>query len=583
MKKCDSCGRILKEEEGKGSFCKNCVEENGNLRSYDEVSDSLAKYLRDTQGLDEKASINAAKAIVSSQPVWEKKQGVYFEGDMKRKKNLVITLIVVIALILTGVGIEIFVLDKPEEEVTESKLFDDKEKNYVITHEIDGHKTYELDLPGYQTNPTVIVPTKEELKSKYDAFIFASEEDTNKNGDEVYDLCRYKIAKDGSKEYGILLDTEKLVSDTIEKNGIFVFLKTVKFDESVRSINGLFNNKKNNSDSLPFKWEPISKPYHPQFSILEEHMDEKSYFQVNEKYIIWCEFDSKTSSQSLYLRNFDTLRTIEISRTVAPYTRPLLLSNYVVWEDNRNIEEKNCSIFGYNISNSSENILFHSNESIGLYSSKNENYFIFTTYNKKDDSLSAMDYTLNVYDLKKMKVEHIIHDDFWFGSSYLNSYTYSFPAFFISDDLENPIITWGIRKDFSEESEDINSSDKDYGIAYFRIGVDKKPNYIKTEDDEFYNVYPIGNTKDYVLVNGINKLWIVKISESGLEHKIKELVEWNDHIFFPNISKIDGDFIFWLSPKIENVLSNEDDGILKSSVTGSNICWARLSEIFPEE
>ncbi|MEZ4812874.1 MAG: hypothetical protein R2883_05225 [Caldisericia bacterium] len=53
-------GRIIKDEKLE-NYCSNCVNSDGSLKSFDEVWGNLAKYLRETQGLDERASINAAK------------------------------------------------------------------------------------------------------------------------------------------------------------------------------------------------------------------------------------------------------------------------------------------------------------------------------------------------------------------------------------------------------------------------------------------------------------------------------------------------------------------------------------------
>ncbi len=451
MNKCRSCGRMLKADEQGKDFCKHCVDENGSLKSYEQVSENLAKYLRETQGLDERASANAAKAIVSSQPVWEKKQGVYFEGDMKRKRNTIVTLVVVFALILTGVGIGVFVFDKPEEQLAESKLFD--KENPLVINKTVGHNTYMLDLPGYQSNPSVINLANEGSDKKNDAIIFASyvrpqKTDRQIEPEDEYKLLRVKISDEGSKGKGVILKTEKLVSDRYEKNSRFFFLRTKNSEESVYTYDSLFNNQRYGENSAPFKWEPVTKPYHPQYSVLDEHMNEDTYYQVNDEYIMWCEFDKKSSSQSLYLRNFDTLRTIEISKTVAPYTKPLLLANHIVWEDNREISSKSCAIYSYNISSDSEKLLHHSDKNVALLKSKNPSFILFVTYADDIRSYGNPDYTLNIYNLIKSKVEYSFNDEIRIGETGLGNYSRHLPKVCISENPKNPIVTWGIMKKY---------------------------------------------------------------------------------------------------------------------------------------
>ncbi|MEZ4812878.1 MAG: hypothetical protein R2883_05245 [Caldisericia bacterium] len=583
MNKCRSCGRMLKADEQGKDFCKHCVDENGKLKTYDEVASNLASYLMETQGLDERASANAAKAIVSSQPVWEKKQGVYFEGDMKRKRRTIVTLVVVFALILTGVGIGVFVFDKPEEQVAESKLFDDKEKNYVITHEIDGHKTYELDLPGYQSNPMVIHATSEWNNKKADAFIFASEDENN---DGLYDLYRYKIMED--KMYGRFVETDKLTSPKIHKNNENIFINTDgEPKNSVLSIYNVFFAKENCfyiSDDYP-----IAKPYPQNLSIIAEQMLENSNTKINDDYIMWCEYDEKSSSQSIYLRNFDTMRTTLIADTSAPYTKPVLLSNYVIWEDNRNIGSNTCAIYCYNIGERFEKKIHQNEDHVRLIDSKNENFFLYFTYPQDGKHYDA-DYTLNIFDLKKFEIVESFNDNFPIGGVYHggNINQSSFPNIFISDDPKNPIVTWGINKKIESYDPDNPRKkrevlDEREGVAILKLGIDKEP-FIIEKIEEFSLLHPLAVSDEYIVLAEEGEILIAKILENKEQPQLIKLSAFFGFIHYSNIEvKIDKDFIFWDFPKMEKFEGNEYDSGTYHRYVGSNICWARLSEIFPDD
>ena len=225
MKRCISCGRIIKDDmvdkagNGKNEelkYCSECLDENGKLKTYDQVSESLAKYLIRTQGLDEKAAENASKAIASSQPEWNKKQGVYFEKDMRKRKRAIIALVLSLILFVSGTGFGLWYFNREDKVVNH---FEDG-KDHLVTREVDSHTVYELDLPGRQFNPIVVsnsessssrrfnnsVPSWAKFSASsnpYDGFIFSSEKLSGETFRPFgYGLCGYNITKGFGKEFG---------------------------------------------------------------------------------------------------------------------------------------------------------------------------------------------------------------------------------------------------------------------------------------------------------------------------------------------------------------------------------------------
>ncbi len=66
--KCQSCGRTSSQ-----TYCDDCIDGDGNLKSFDEVVDNLTQYFVETQGFDPSVARSAAIGVLSRQPAWEKK------------------------------------------------------------------------------------------------------------------------------------------------------------------------------------------------------------------------------------------------------------------------------------------------------------------------------------------------------------------------------------------------------------------------------------------------------------------------------------------------------------------------------
>ncbi len=132
------------------------------------------------------------------------------------------------------------------------------------------------------------------------------------------------------------------------------------------------------------------------------------------------------------------------------------------------------------------------------------------------------------------------------------------------------------------------------GIAILKVGVDKEP-FIIEKLEEHLNMNPVFVTDEYVIIDNRWEFRIAKIPENYEQPKlvkifepIKEYIDLNFKI------NIDKDFIFWKVLTHRKSEPGEDkvrsiggievvyEGGTYEIQTGSNICWARLSEIFPE-
>lgn len=75
-KLCMSCGMLLgrPEDSPKGDtsqdYCKYCAGEDGTLRPFDEVFDTMTTFLKKIQALNEDAARRAAFAVLSKNPAW---------------------------------------------------------------------------------------------------------------------------------------------------------------------------------------------------------------------------------------------------------------------------------------------------------------------------------------------------------------------------------------------------------------------------------------------------------------------------------------------------------------------------------
>ncbi len=77
---CISCGMPMRstEEFAMGdrtkSYCCYCSRPDGTMRSYDEALAGMSAFLHRTQGIDEGAARDLAKAMMAKLPAWKDRQ-----------------------------------------------------------------------------------------------------------------------------------------------------------------------------------------------------------------------------------------------------------------------------------------------------------------------------------------------------------------------------------------------------------------------------------------------------------------------------------------------------------------------------
>lgn len=85
--KCQSCGRTTSE-----TYCSECLDKEGKLKSFEEVTENLTSYYVETQGFDRDVAKSVAIGVLSHQPAWEAKMERIKKGkDMRMKTFLIVT------------------------------------------------------------------------------------------------------------------------------------------------------------------------------------------------------------------------------------------------------------------------------------------------------------------------------------------------------------------------------------------------------------------------------------------------------------------------------------------------------------
>lgn len=74
---CNSCGMPLESAEDfalgdtSSSYCKYCVDKQGELLPYDTILKNNASYYKESQGLTDQAASKMAEALLLSMPAWK--------------------------------------------------------------------------------------------------------------------------------------------------------------------------------------------------------------------------------------------------------------------------------------------------------------------------------------------------------------------------------------------------------------------------------------------------------------------------------------------------------------------------------
>ena len=76
-KVCISCGMPMNKPEDFAAgdeakdYCVHCARADGSLKSYKEALVGMTNFIVQTQGLDESAAGEAAKAMMAKMPAWQ--------------------------------------------------------------------------------------------------------------------------------------------------------------------------------------------------------------------------------------------------------------------------------------------------------------------------------------------------------------------------------------------------------------------------------------------------------------------------------------------------------------------------------
>ena len=74
---CASCGMPLTMPDIKSraeEFCKSCADDDGDLKSREDVKNGIAQWLKSWQGIDDKEAMKRAEHYMKSMPAWAEKK-----------------------------------------------------------------------------------------------------------------------------------------------------------------------------------------------------------------------------------------------------------------------------------------------------------------------------------------------------------------------------------------------------------------------------------------------------------------------------------------------------------------------------
>ncbi|HOO97713.1 MAG TPA: hypothetical protein PKV16_08910 [Caldisericia bacterium] len=602
MNRCKSCGRVIKGDAN-AEYCSNCLDENGNVKDYNDVTKDLSKYLTETQGLDESAAINAAKAIASSQPHWKRKQGVYFESDMKKKRRVIVSLVVIIALFVSGTGFGLWWLTRDEPIL--KPLFADDE-NYLITRTVGDVTVNELNIDGHQRSP------KQFFDDNPDVITFIDSDPYrywNKVG------YGYNIVEN----FGMQINPpseEKTKKSTFTRDGLYM-IATLDGDDENEHTDLRINFYSNDFFTRDRGDKPICNlgtAYYSGLIQQGEYTSSNNWWKevycgvydpvLHADYISWTEkaYDSWYAPKSRVLYNPHIDKTTIISDSI--YKDQYFTSDSLfVWMDNREIDQKYPFVYGYDINNNEE-FLISDMFGDGILELNNRYVLLSNAYDKEGVWNISPRIGIQIYDTQTKKIlskDLIRRPLFQFFNENVEFYEtmkddFLFPDVSISDNItpEETYVSW---VEFVDErvqladgwnKELIEQWDFEPDIHINQIAVQnianagKEPLRVRGGSDRVERQAPVAITSEYILWQSIDfqtgtvKLWLGAI-ENGEDDGIIESVlldesqikHWYglDEIYTD--ASITDKYVFWVK---ENQWEEDK----------SNICWVELSEIFGE-
>ena len=226
--KCQSCGR----QSGQEKYCNQCVDEKGNLKTFEEIVQNLTEYFVETQGFDREVARSAAIGVMSRQPAWEKK--VKHDDARKSIKTRIKMILIAIVFIIVGAGVS-FCINLWDDGVYyyNSNLKENNPFSNIEIVERDNLKFCELRCPYDQKLVSIdgdYVTFKDLKGSLYSP---------------IYDHYVYNM----DDEYGAKIDTSSTFFKTMmenKKNGIF-------FDEKYYDLRKIWHYNPVTYQISPFK------------------------------------------------------------------------------------------------------------------------------------------------------------------------------------------------------------------------------------------------------------------------------------------------------------------------------------------
>jgi hypothetical protein len=614
MKRCISCGRIIKDDVvdtaggGKNEelkYCVECLDENGKLKTYDQVAENLAKYLIRTQGLDEKAAENAAKAIASSQPEWDKKQGVYFEKDMKKKRlKTILSILLVIVFFISAYGIKTWYVNSLTREI----VYFEKDKDVEITRMVGDLEIHELVFPNSQAYAYQLFHDDPNI------FCFSTAR-WNKfgkwlGGSNLYTYnIKHKIGKKVTSDKHVMPMTlisigsgesfkdniclgVALTYESLTQNDTTRYIITLKFSRSA-----LYPRNPDPNSGYVF---PAYRNY-PTFYKTEYDPGHNELWIMDKKGVIYdgphfvgelfaWTTNSKPGSggDSIILYNPFTEREILVTDTMFQFEHSFN-DNSIIWMDNRDISRIHPALYCYDIKNSEEYIV-SDEKNIGFYDSNNR--YILVSKGLKKDYDNRPKNGLILYDtekrefLEKSITTNIIRG--YLDYNRIGGYVRGGEPkaeVLISDSNapEKTYVAWIEEINNREQlpwntPDDLNSELLPRIIRVQNVAtLGEKPLMVAGLNNSDESQCPLLTTSEYICWKSMNQkthktsLWLGRLKD-GNDDGIIESICIDTH---------EGEKI----RNLFNSISISNHNIYWSKKSGKynyNICWVKISDIFPE-
>lgn len=147
MMKCQSCGR-----PSESMFCRDCTDNSGALRNFDEIVENLTGYYVETQGFDRNVAKSVAIGVLSHQPAWEKKIKKEEQSKANFKKLGIVFMAIVVALTSGGIVYWLSSIKEAKSIITYDNISKKTASPFdnLVEKEVNGLQVFEMKCPGDQ-------------------------------------------------------------------------------------------------------------------------------------------------------------------------------------------------------------------------------------------------------------------------------------------------------------------------------------------------------------------------------------------------------------------------------------------------